>query len=245
MRTKTLLIAAAAALAAAVTSSQAQTVYSQNIVGYVNQTFPNPGDYYMICAPLTSTNTPAQNLLTCAQTFDTVLLWNSGSGSYGVYTYYYPGYGSDGGPWADVNGNPTTSPVIGPGEGFFYQTGSGSIETNTYTGTVLLTNTISFPLAGNYYMVGSAVPVAGLAQSTNFNLPFQTFDTILAWNTTSGTYSTYTYYYPGYGSDGGPWADVNGNPTTSPTINVGEGFFYQTGSGSSETWTQNDSYINP
>ena len=43
MRTKTLLIAAAA-LAAVVTSSQAQsTVYSQNVVGYVNLSITNNG----------------------------------------------------------------------------------------------------------------------------------------------------------------------------------------------------------
>ena len=40
MRTKTLLFAAAA-LAASITASQAQTVYSQNVVGYINITVTN------------------------------------------------------------------------------------------------------------------------------------------------------------------------------------------------------------
>ncbi len=59
MRTKTLLIAAAA-LAAAVTSSQAQsTVYSQNIVGYVNQVLPGAGVFTSVVAPLQGTTNAA------------------------------------------------------------------------------------------------------------------------------------------------------------------------------------------
>ena len=55
MRTKTLLIAAAA-LAAAVTSSQAQsTVYSQNIVGYINTSLA-PG-YNLVANQLNVNNT--------------------------------------------------------------------------------------------------------------------------------------------------------------------------------------------
>jgi len=40
MRTKTLLLGVTAAIAACLTTAQAQTVYSQNVVGYVNVTVP-------------------------------------------------------------------------------------------------------------------------------------------------------------------------------------------------------------
>ena len=54
MRTKTLLIAAAA-LAVGVATSMAQTTYSQNVVGYINQVIPASG-YSIIGNTLTLTN---------------------------------------------------------------------------------------------------------------------------------------------------------------------------------------------
>src|ERR1035438_3189483 len=48
MRTKTLLLSAAALLAAGFVSSQAQPVYSQNIVGYANVPTPLASTYYTV-----------------------------------------------------------------------------------------------------------------------------------------------------------------------------------------------------
>ena len=50
MKTKTLLIAAAA-LAVGIISSQAQSVYSQNVVGYINQPIP-AGGYQIVGSQL-------------------------------------------------------------------------------------------------------------------------------------------------------------------------------------------------
>ena len=238
MRTKTLLIAAAA-LAAVVTSSQAQsTVYSQNIVGYVNQTFATAGASYFLVAPLTGPTNTAQALMSSLQSGDTVLIWN-GNG-YNVSYYIGPGNGNPAGQdWDDVNFNPTTSPTLSPGQGFFFQTTSGLVETNTWVGNVQLTNSIALNTAGGSYSLGSTPPVAGAADDTNtINLPVVSGDTLLLYN--GNGYNTFYYIGPGNGNPVGQnWDDVNFNPITSPTITVGQGFFYQTTSGGTETWKQN------
>src|SRR5690349_8577884 len=83
MRTKTLLIAAAA-MAAGVSASMAQVTYSQNIVGYVNVTAP-AGQYIMIANPLTTGNDVLTNVITAPTGASQVQIWN-GSTFVG-YTY--------------------------------------------------------------------------------------------------------------------------------------------------------------
>src|SRR5580704_5535841 len=72
---KTLLIAAAA-LAASIISTEAQ-VYSQNIVGYVNQPAVG-GAYEMVVIPLSASPTNnAEQVFSELQAGDAVLLWDS------------------------------------------------------------------------------------------------------------------------------------------------------------------------
>lgn len=239
MRTKTLLIAAAA-LAAAVTSSNAQTtVYSQNIVGYVNQTFVNPGGSYFIVAPLAGgTNTIESLMSSSLQSGDDVLIWN-GNG-YDIAYFVGAGNGNPvGQDWDDANFNPIASPTLKSAQGFFYQTASGAVETNTWTGTCVLSNSIAFNTPGGSYAVGSTPPVAGALDDPNtINLPLQSGDDVLVYN--GNGYDIFYYVGPGNGNPVGQnWDDANFNPVVSPTVSVGQGFFYQTASGATETWTQN------
>jgi hypothetical protein len=220
MRTKSLLLAAAA-LAAGVLSSQAQTVYSANIVGYVNTALPS--GYSLVNNPLLNSDgtNGAENVFASLQPFDSLLIWN-GTG-YTAYSYQGPGS------WIDSNGNPIAAPNVSPGGAVFYQNNSGGAESNTFVGTVLLTNSIS--LGAGYSFVASTVPVSAPADSTNYSLPFQAFDSVLFWN--GSGYTAYSYQGPG------SWIDANGNPTNAPVIGVGQGFFYQNNSGAAETWAQN------
>jgi hypothetical protein len=219
---KTLLIAAAA-LAAGVISSQAQ-VYSQNIVGYVNQTFTS-GQYVQISIPLqvTSTNAP-EDVFPALQTGDAILLWNGTS--YQTYTYFSPGQ------WLYPNGSTIgAAPNLPVGTGLFFL--AGNTETNTYVGTVQLSNTnapVQFT-SGNYALVGSIPPIGTASlEDTNLNLPLQTGDAVLLWNGSS--YQTYTYF------SAGQWLYPNGSTIgVSPGLSVGEGFFYLPGN--NETWSQN------
>jgi len=217
MRTKTLLVAAAALLAAGVVTSEAQ-VYSQNIVGYVNTVLP-VGNTAISNPLLTGTN-GAEQVLTSLQGGDGLLVWN-GAG-YSGYTYFGPGS------WVDQNGNPVAAPTLTQGAGFFYQNGQASAETNTFVGTVLSTNTVALPVGNT--LVGSSIPYAAAADSTNFTLPLQGGDGLLLW--TGSGYAGYTYFGPG------SWVDQNGNPVAAPTIGVGAGFFYQNGQATAESWTE-------
>jgi hypothetical protein len=221
MRTKTLLIAAAAALAAGIVTSQAQ-VYSQNIVGYVNKTLPN--GYSIVDAPLSPDSTnDVQSEFPALTPGDVLLFWNGG----GYTTYYYSGPGQ----WYDgIAFTPVSAPTLAPGQAIFYQNNSGGPETNTFVGTVQLTNTVS--LNGGYSLIGSTPPVADTFDGTNLNLPLVAGDVIYRYN--GGGYTTYYYGGPGAWYDG-----INFTPVSEPVIPVSEGFFYQNNSGGNETWTQN------
>jgi hypothetical protein len=231
MRTKTLLIAAAA-LAAGVINSQAQPVYSQNIVGYVNTPLP-ASEYSLIQAPLNLDGTNlADNVLTCLQGGDSLLLW-SGT-AFLVYTYVDLGAPYN---WQYPDGTlHATGPSIAPGVGFFYQNGQLTAETNTFIGSVVLTNVVNFP-ASEYSVVGSTPPIADMADGTNIDLPLQGGDSILIWNTTAQSFLVYTYV-----DLGAPytWQYPDGTlQPTGPVIPVGSSVFYQNGQLTAETWTNN------
>ena len=136
MRTKTLLIAAAA-LAAGVITSQAQPVYSQNVVGYVNQVIPGNGAQSLIVNPLQNTTNGVEQILTGLQGGENILLW-SGSGYY-IYNFNPGLQANDGTPsdWIDLGGNIpgdvndqgtlfAPDPQISIGQAFFYVNGNGA-----------------------------------------------------------------------------------------------------------------------
>jgi len=231
MRTKTLLIAAAA-LAAGVISSQAQ-VYSQNIVGYVNSTFPGNNALTMIANPLVGNGTNgATQVLTGLVGGENLFLWSG----HGFYQYSFEGVGagtSMGFPsdWIDLNGGTvaavpgdvfdapdavywTQPPQLVPGQGGFIQNGNVAAETNTFVGTATLQTTNSpVVLPGNnaLALVASVVPIGGNIQNTNFNLPFAGGENVFIWN----GHGYYQYSYEGLGagtSMGFPsdYIDLNG-----------------------------------
>jgi len=234
MRTKTLFLAAAA-LAVGIATSVAQTVYSQNIVGYVNQILPS--GYNLIGVPLNATNSgqtvPAVQVLSCLQQGDAIITWDPVGGTYSTYTYYNAGEGQT---WLGPDGNFTdVGPNLTLGTGFFYQNSGNTPETNTYAGTVVLSNTVS--LVSGYSIGISSAPIGGSLDSTNFNLPLQQGDAIILWDNAGGFYLTYTYYNAGVGQT---WLGPDGNFTdTAPTITVGGAMFYQNSGNTPEPWQQN------
>jgi len=162
------------------------------------------------------------------QPADAIIVWN-GSG-YSTYTYdnYGPGY-----TWQYPDGSyGDVAPNLTLGQAFFYSNGS-TPETNVFTGTVVLTNSIALPVG--YSLVGSTPPVGGAVTNTaSFNFPLQPADALIVWN--GSGYSTYTYdnYGPGY-----TWQYPDGSyGDTPPSLIVGQGFFYSNGS-TPETWNQN------
>jgi len=236
MRTKTLLIAAAA-LAAAVTSSNAQsTVYSQNIVGYVNTVLPGGNAYTMIANPLNGTTNAAESVLPALVGGENLLAWN-GHGYY-IYTFAGAGVGTGLGyqsDWTDggttypnppaIPGDQTDSsdqvywapqPILTPGQGVFLQN-PNTTETNTFTGTALTTNSVTIPGGNAYSMLASTIPVGGGVQTNTaitLSAHFAGGENLLAWN--GHGYYIYTFAGAGVGTGLGYQSDWTDGGTTYP-----------------------------
>ena len=225
MKTKTLLIAAAA-LAAGVISSQAQ-VYSQNIVGYANVPMVNASVNYLIAVPFKIGVSNGANEIFGSNLpeFSTVLIWDVPSQN---YVSAQPFSGSATG-WADGGFADIAPPILPVGQGFFVS--PTAPVTNTFAGTVAInvgqTNSMVFASASVNYLVAGAVPYAGAVTNGNDsggglnlnNVP--EFSTLLIWDVPTQNYSS---VQPFSGSATG-WADGGFADVPVPTLSVGQGFF--------------------
>jgi hypothetical protein len=217
MRTKT-LICAAAALAAGLASSVAQTVYSQNVVGYVNVVFP-ANSYSLVANPLNNT------------TGNTISNLFSASNPIGVTAYGWNGsffaanqLDEFGGGWANPNAD------LSPGIGFFLQNGSTPF-TNTFVGDVMQ-GTLTVPLPVGYSLVASKVPQTGFVQDLGVNAT--PGDTIYLWNGSFFAACQLDEF-------GGGWPPVTGftvDNTKGPQIGVAQSFFYQKAPTSTATFVR-------
>jgi hypothetical protein len=174
MRTRTLILSAAA-LVAGVASSVAQSnVYSVNVVGYVNQVLP-AGQQAFIANPLDNGTNDLNSVLGGVPSKSTVSTWNGTS--FQVSTKGAAGW--------------TPNASIPPGVGFFVN--SKSPWTNTYVGSVVvnagesITNALP---AGVQVAVGSMIPYAGDLNNTNINLNLPAKSTASLWNGTAYQVST-------------------------------------------------------
>jgi hypothetical protein len=166
MKTKSLLIAAAA-LAAGVISSQAQ-VYSQNIVGYVNVVLQGNGNYNLIANPLDDGNgNQLTNLINATGLGlfkqSQCLTWNSVGGGYIT---------------VNATGTPATwagNATLPPGVGFFLRVGKpgdGSPNvTNTFVGSVVVPSagSVTNIIYSGYQIYGSVIPYAGNIANSGSN----------------------------------------------------------------------------
>ena len=234
MRTKTLLLAAAISVAGLV-SSQAATVYSQNVVGYINYTLPAHGFAFVAnqldLSPSNDVNSVLANGMVSGET--KLFLWN-GTG-YKAFTYYnaVDAAPSPGG-WYDSSFNLSTN-TLNIGEGAFLQNPGASPITATFVGTVRQgTNNTAIALGFNLYSL--AYPVA-----TNIDSFPATSgqDHYFHWNGTG--YDRVLTYYNSVDAAPSPagWYDSSfvlqsTNASYMPT--VGESFFFQH-FGSPTNWT--------
>jgi hypothetical protein len=231
---KTLLLTAAAFLAAGIVSLQAQ-VYSQNVVGYAN--IPTSGGTFLITVPflIGASNGaneiwPAPGGVPTLPDFSTVLLWTGTK---------YVNYQSDSSSptlWDMFDGvTPTNAPILAVGRGFFLIPGGPT--TNVFAGTVAVNVGTSNKthLAGGTFLVAPAVPYAGSVAVGNVTtgvggaclyspdggvsgLP--DFSTLLVWT------GTRYVNYQSDSSSGTYWDMFDGvTPTNAPSISVGQGFF--------------------
>jgi hypothetical protein len=234
MRTKTLLLAAATVVAGLV-SSQADTVYSQNVVGYINVTLA--AHSFKLVAnqlDLSPSNDVNSVLATGMVSGETLLyLWN-GTG-YKAFTFL-SAVDANPGPagWYDSSFNLSTN-TLNIGQGAFLQNPGASPITATFVGTVRQgTNNTAVALGFNLYSI--AYPVA-----TNIdNFPATSGqDNYYHWNGTG--YDRVLTFLNATDADPGPagWYDSSfvlqsTNASYMPT--VGESFFLQH-FGSATNWT--------
>ena len=201
MRTKVLLCAAA--LAASLASSMAQSnVYSLNVVGYYNLTV-GAGQKVMIANQLNTTNNTIGSLLASPMVNNNDQLFKY-AGGFTAYQFITALGG-----W-DPDGNGT----LNPGEAAFYVPSVAT--TLTFVGEVeqgSLTNTL--PLSTKV-LRASIVPQAG-AISTTLLLPGDNNDQLFTYNTAqnSGGYAAFQFISALGGWDPG-----------EPMLSVGQGFFY-------------------
>jgi hypothetical protein len=176
MRTKTLLLTAAALVAGFISAQAQSNVYSANIVGYVTVT--NAANTYALYAlPLDSGSNTLTGLFPSSPVGASILVWN-GSG----YTTSTK---------TPVSWNPNATLV--PGQGFFYRASANG--TNTFVGSILVPNggsvTNSFT-GGLYALVGSPIPYTDTLSGTNLNLTVGVGSSVLVWNGAGFTTSTKT-----------------------------------------------------
>jgi hypothetical protein len=225
MRTKTLLLSAAA-VAAGVASLKAQSnVYSLNVVGYVNVSLA--AGFNMIENPLDDgagdivTNTfdhMANGLGVSLPAGSTLYPW-AGS-TYGNPIEYFSSYG-----WYDSNLGGYATNKFAPGTGFFVNLPSATNFTfvgNVLQGTATNNLNAGFNMIGNPFPVAMPPGVAGDGQpGVTMQLPVSPGDTMYFYDNPGVGFYVYEFF-SSYG-----WYD-SGNPsmsTNGPVISVGQAVF--------------------
>jgi len=243
MKTKTLLIAAAA-LAVGVISSQAQ-VYSQNIVGYVNK--PLPLGFSSVAIPLndaSGVNYVTNTIPNTGGVLDGANLYIFTGTKFDVYTFdssFATGFGDA----ADAASAPT--PIINPGVGFFINNNTGTAITNVFVGNVAVTSlpgsTTNTAVAGKTFKSSILALGGGITSSLQFSNVLGAIDgTVVYVPNIYGNpaavhgYNVYTFdssLNTGFGDA----ADVNA--VAEPQIPVGSGFIYDNNAGAGNViWKQ-------
>jgi len=239
MRTKTLLLSAAA-LAAGVATSMAANVYSVNVVGYINVTVA-PGfniignqldvDGVDSISTVLNATTPA------SQDGAEVLKFSGGAFSSDFYAATLAdGLGFIG--WYDgVTGGPSTN-TIAPGVGVFYFNPASSNVTLTLTGTVKQgTNAVALP--AGFALISTIAPQAIVLDTTaTNNFPAGDGDEYLPW--VGNNFGTADFYAAslsdGLGFIG--WYDSVLGTQVFPTPAVGAGYFIFNNE-ASKSWSRN------
>jgi len=261
MKTKTLLIAAAA-LAVGVISSQAQ-VYSQNIVGYYNipvasHKFQLVANQLLNGSDVNKTNNDVNaifsGLISDPNGVNNTILYKWNGAGYTIVSYFT---GADADSWfgnsGSVNGFYDATGVmvslqLNQGSGSFLYNAASVGLTNTMVGNVVLgTNTVNIIKGYNIYSIIQPIStnIASTAAFANFpgtsDVNGANNDVLYLWN---GNGYQITQYFTGADADNwfGNSGSVNGfyDPTgvlVNAAPQVGQGFFINHIVNSTVPWT--------
>jgi len=211
MRTKVLL--GAAALAASLASSMADSnVYSLNVVGYYNVTVP-PHSLYMIANQLNTTNNMLSSLIPAPVDGSAFYHYNAG---WQAATFDGLGMAWD------------NDYSLAPGQAGFFKNNDAAPQTITFVGEVLQGSLVNALPAGVLAAKSSMVPQAGTLTGV-LGVPPDDGDAVYVW---AGGWNANTY-----DGLGGAWDSDDSN---GPVIAVGQSFFYKKSpTGTQTSWVRN------
>jgi hypothetical protein len=220
MRTKTLALSALLG-ALGTASLVAQTnVYSLNAVGYINVTLA-PGFNMIACQLQTGTNTVASLLNDASGIYDgcVVYQWNSSTSRYAEDVGDSQGSSYANG-W-DNNGTIT----MNPGQAMWFNNEVGSNLVVTFVGTVPQgTNTVNF--VPGFNMVSSPVPFSGDVVTNMGFTNYSDNSVAYVWNNPAPGHPTGVYSEYVTDIQGGDEGYMSQWDTPDPTVNVGQGFWF-------------------
>jgi len=235
MRTKTAILAAAA-IAAGALASQAQNVYSLNVVGYIN--LPIPHGYSLLANQLTGTDNKVQTVLGVNFTSGTqVISWNAATQGFGTGDTFYDINATGGAPagWYDSSFNPSTT-LLNPGTAFFILN-PGPATNATVVGQV--TQGANTAQISTGYSFLSTIPPLAVDLATNGPLALPPINSaqVLTFNNAANSYVGVATYYDINSTGGAPagWYDSAFNPAQIIPA-VGQGFVLL--SPSAANWVQ-------
>ncbi len=208
MRTKTLLLTAAALAAGLATSVAQSNVYSVNVVGYVNVTLTN--GFNLIGNQLDLDGTGLNNNV------NTVFSTNLPSGSI-VYAWSGTSFASPAATFLSKSGwgggTNAVNTALAPGKGVFVALPAGQSKTITLVGNVMQ-GSLSNSYAGGYSVLSSTVPQGGLVQT---DLGFVALNGAIVYKYNPATQA---YVSPAY-----TFLTKTGWSPSQPSVGVGEAFF--------------------
>ncbi|MDB6026384.1 MAG: hypothetical protein JWM68_2607 [Verrucomicrobiales bacterium] len=214
MKTKSLILTALLTVAGtAGLMAQSSNVYSQNIVGYISQSYKQ-GYQLTACHFKGSPNNQISTMIPTAPDGTFVYKFKKGIGGYTVDSFVDGAWEGD-----------DASMLLSPGDGFWVY--APSAFTNTFVGEIQLgsTNTIG----NGYTILSSVIPQAGKLQ-TDLKFTPKEGDFIFQLKPTGG-------YKVNDLADGAWEGDDGGN---EPTISVGESFWVYSNpaSGAHTNWSR-------
>jgi hypothetical protein len=233
MRTKTLL-AAAALVAAGALTSQAQNVYSLNVVGYVNLTL-KPG-YNLVANQFSNSTTLIANVLTNITGLpdgSTFFSWNAGAQDF-TQPANWIGTPPDGPAWYNADYTAFATATAPRGNSYFIYNAGNANATLTLVGEVPQ-GTTSVAVPNNYGFLADVTPTSGQILTNGF--PIADDSTIALFDATA---QDYTQPLNGIATppDGPAWYNADFTAVVPFAPAVGQGFLYRTIHGAS-TWNRN------
>lgn len=177
---------------------------------------------------------------------DRIIIWNSVSKTYSTYALYDNGSTVEWRSGSDFYGS-GVNPSIPAGSAFWVQSLGSTVDTNLVVsgdvvGSQSVTNQISLGLQMLAYPFTTDMDLNEtlLAENATGSFLINNADQVIAWDSTSQTYSTYALYDNGTTVEWRSGSDFY-NPAGTIEVNLGLGFWYDAKAGFE--WVETNKYF--